>query len=138
MEAPEILSWEALRERLTKIMAELPPYMAFGGKDPCALRILRLRDIAEWCGIGRKQLYFIRRGERTAQLFTPEVQRKLSWFFHQWDRGALAKEKQADGKWRLGYRNPQSQVPADAPDAGQARLSAQVSWLDGRLKVLPK
>lgn len=138
METPPDLSWDELKERLTKIMVALPPAWSYNNRDPCMRAILRLRDISDFTGISRKHLYYIRRGERTPQLFTEKIQRTLSWFFFNWDRGALRKEEQADGSWRIVFRDPQPQVSADATHARQTGLSAQISWESGRLKVVPR
>ena len=132
---PEALSWEQLQARLTAIMHDLPTYSDFASRDPCFLKIVRLRDIAEFCRIERKHLYFIRRGERVTQLYTEAVQRKLSWFFHEWDAGRLEKRREPDGKWRIGQRYPQPQGPADAPHAGSPTLEAAVDFSTGRLSL---
>ncbi|HEX8784256.1 MAG TPA: hypothetical protein VF764_12840 [Steroidobacteraceae bacterium] len=134
----EFLSWEQLQDRLTRIMLDLPTFSALASRDPCVLAVVRLRDIAEFCGIHRKHLYFIRRGERVTQLYTEPVQRKLTWFFTEWDAGRLEKRRQADGKWRISVRDPQSQGPADAPlprPAGSPAVTAAVDFLTGRLTV---
>lgn len=135
METPEALSWAELQERLTRIMALTPSYADFGSKDSCALRVLRLRDIAEFCGIERKHLYFIRRGERKPQLFTPPVQRKLTWFFREWEAGRLVKERGFDGKWRVVH--PASQISADATAARASTIQASVDFFTSRLTVKP-
>ncbi|HEX8807741.1 MAG TPA: hypothetical protein VF760_01965 [Xanthobacteraceae bacterium] len=136
MATPEsFLSWAELQERLTTIMAQLPTFSHLASRDPCAQAVLRLRDIAEFCGIERKHLYFIRRGERVTQLYTEAVQRKLTWFFTEWDAGRLAKRRQADGKWRISALHPQSEVHPDAPAPRPSTLAASIDFLTGRLKV---
>lgn len=125
---PEILPWAVLQVRLTAIMDASPRSEYLKGRDPCIHRIIRLRDIANYCGIDRQEIYRVRRGERSLK---PEVQRRLSWFFWNFDRGKLVKEKGGDGKWRIVLARAQS--PADASDAGPPPIEATVDFLSGRL-----
>lgn len=135
MEAIPNLSWAEIAERLTRIMHDLPVSWAFH-TDPCAGRQLRLRDIAEWTGIERNHLYYVRRGERLAR--NDRNQQRLSRFFAEWDAGKLVKARGPDGKWRVQHFDPASEIPADAPDEGKTGISAQISWFNGTLKVKPK
>ncbi|MBA0085216.1 MAG: hypothetical protein HRJ53_09480, partial [Acidobacteria bacterium Pan2503] len=131
VDLPEMLSWGELQLRLTAILdaSPRPEYLASG--DPCFQRIIRLRDIATYTDIYRAEIYRVRRGERSLK---PDVQKKLSWFFHNLDHGKLVKEKQADGKWRI-VNHPASKVPAHAAYAGSPAIQAQVDFLTGRLKL---
>lgn len=138
METPEPLSWYELQERLTKIMRELPPQWSYHSKDPCVGKILRLRDIAEWCGIERNHLYEVRRGERKEALFTAKIQSKLTWFFHQWDKGLLEKRQDPNGRWILCYRNQKPDGTPVQTDAGPSPIEAKVSWWKGTLTLKPK
>ena len=131
MDSPEALPWAVLQERLTAILDASPRCEYLKNPDPCIQRIIRLRDIAQYCGIERHEVYRARRGERSLK---PNVQKLLSWFFFSLDRGELVKEKQADGKWRIVHQAPQ--VPAHAPHARPPSLKAQVDFTTGRLKVL--
>lgn len=135
MAITEALSWAQIAERLTLLMHELPPSWSYHMKDTCVASQLRLRDIADWTGIERKHLYFMRRGERAVLVNRPDNQRKLSLFFELWDAHKLVKGKDADGRWRIHHTQPQ--VPAHEAHAGAAGLSAQISWADGTLKVKP-
>jgi hypothetical protein len=127
-----MLSWGELQLRLTAILDASPRPEYLKNPDPCIQRVIRLRDIAVYCGIDRQEVYRVRRGERSLK---PEVQKVLSWFFGNLDSGKLVKECQADGKWRIVYRNPASKVPADAAYAGSPAIKAQVDFLTGKLKL---
>ena len=134
------MSWEEIRARLTKMMLELPSYVSFI-KDPCAGKILRLRDIAEWTGCHKQTLYDVRSGRRS-ELYTPQRQYQLSRFFQQWDAGKLVKVQVggADSrKWRVAHFDPASEVPVDAPDARPpGGLAAQIAWDKGTLHLKPR
>ena len=126
----EILSWEEISSRLTKIM-HATPYAGIHARDPCALASIRLRDIAEYCRIEPKNLYRIRRGER---LLHDRPQRELSWFFHALDQGRLVKELGPDGKYHIRSRNPQPQVHADEAHARPSSYAATVDFLNAKVR----
>lgn len=104
-----MLSWAEIRQRLTAIMAATPRGEQFL-HDPSAKLVLRIRDIAHYTGIDHPVICHARAGTRE---MAPAIQRKLSWFFQNWDLGRLTKELQADGKARVVYRDPKSQAYAD-------------------------
>lgn len=130
MEIPEVLPWAVLQERLTWILEQSPRPEYLKNPDPCIQSVIRLRDIADYCRLQRQEIYRVRRGDRRLK---PEVQRVLSWFFFNFDRGRLMKEKCPDGRWRIVPARPQ--VPADAPHAGPAAIEATVDFLSGRLTL---
>lgn len=125
-----MLSWAELQQRLTKILMDSPRPETLGRGGDCIQRIIRLRDIANYTGIYRAEIYRVRRGERSLK---PDVQKVLSWFFGNLDRGKLVKEKQADGKWRIV---PAAQkVSADATHERASAIAATVDFATGRLTV---
>ena len=128
--SPEPLGWAVLQQRLTVIMEASPRNEYLQNPDPCIQRIIRLRDIADYCDLDKHEIHHARRGDRPLK---PEVQKRLSWFFFNLDRGILVKEKQVDGKWRIVHTA--QKVPADAPDAGPKAIKAQVDFATGRLKL---
>lgn len=130
METPEILPWAILQGRLTWILEQSPRPEYLKNPDPCIQRVIRLRDIATYCQIDRQEIYRVRRGERRLK---PEVQVKLSWFFFNFDRGRIRKEKCPDGRWRIVPAR--AQVPADAPHAGAKTIEASVDFLKGSLTL---
>jgi hypothetical protein len=120
-----------LQQRLTAIMEASPRNEYLNSRrDPCIQRIIRLRDIAVYCGVDRQDIYRVRRGER---ILKPDLQRKLSWFFFNLDRGRLTKELEGDGRWRI--IPAKAQVPAAAPDAGPPAIEATVDFATGRLTL---
>ncbi|MBA0085705.1 MAG: hypothetical protein HRJ53_11975, partial [Acidobacteria bacterium Pan2503] len=124
MDLPEMLTWEELQRRLTKIMICSPQPYDLGssrGRDPCIQRVIRLRDIANYTGIYRAEIYRVRRGERS---LTKDVQQRLSWFFFNLDRGRLVKEPQPDGKWRIVFKA--QEVHPHAADARAPAIEATV------------
>lgn len=136
VDLPEILTWGELQARLTGILDASPRPEYLKNPDPCIQRVIRLRDIATYCGIDRQEVYRVRRGERSLK---PEVQKRLSWFFGFLDCGKLVKEKQADGKWRIVRapkpNYPASQVSADAAHARSPSIQASVDFMTGKLKL---
>ena len=130
MDLPEMLPWEVLRARLTRVLMDSPRCELLHNPDPCIQRVIRLRDIADYTGIYRAEIYRVRRGERSLK---PDVQKILSWFFFNLDRGRLVKEQQVDGKWRI-VPAP-SQVHPHAPHARPATLEASVDFLTGKLTL---
>lgn len=130
MDLPDILPWATLQVRLTWVLEQSPRPEYLKNPDPCIQRVIRLRDIADYCRLQRQEIYRVRRGDRRLK---PEVQQVLSWFFFNFDRGRIAKEKCLDGKWRIVPAKPQ--VPADAADARPKAIEATVDFLNGRLTL---
>lgn len=130
MDLPDILPWATLQVRLTWVLEQSPRPEYLKNPDPCIQRVIRLRDIADYCRLQRQEIYRVRRGDRRLK---PEVQQVLSWFFFNFDRGRIAKEKCLDGKWRIVPTKPQ--VPADAADARPKAIEATVDFLNGRLTL---
>jgi hypothetical protein len=132
VESPEVLPWDTIKVRLTKIMNDSPRQeqlnLLENRDDPCVHGVIRLRDIAEWCHFDRQTIYRARRGDRYLKA---EVQKSLSWFFYLLDRGRLSKEKCYDGRWRIVTAQPQ--VSAHEANAGAPSHAAKVDWLTGKL-----
>ena len=84
---PQTLSLEALRERLKRVVAQQPS-CAENMNNLEARRVLRITDIARDVGVQAHKLRRFCRGEMRV---SPDLQRKLSWFFHRWDRGRTVK-----------------------------------------------
>ncbi len=74
-----------------------------------AREILRVRDIADYCGFQRKRIYHI--GDGSREYNYDDTQSKISKFFYLWERGLLRKVEGADGKWRIIYQEPKA--PSD-------------------------
>jgi len=128
VDSPEIIPWAEISRRLYAVMEATPPT----GKilhSREAKKVIRIKDIAKYCGIEWKTIYRLAKGERQHE----RHQRKLSNFFWAWDRGRLTKEEQVDGTWLIIYRDPQSQAHADEAGSGAVTPSRTL-----RVEVTPK
>jgi hypothetical protein len=97
---PEILSQEQLRQRIREVVAQHPDGRDILHKPETRLR-LRVTDIADYTGADAPSLYRWARDGRYR--LSSKLQRKLSWFFHAWDRGQLVKQLvDTEGDRRLG------------------------------------
>jgi hypothetical protein len=113
VDSPETLSWFDLSRRLTAVMDATPSPVKLIN-EPCTRSVLRLRDIAEYCDVTYHEVCEARTGRRPLK---SEIQKRLSWFFHMWERGRLMKELQADGKYQLVYQEPQAHTHETRPPA---------------------
>jgi hypothetical protein len=99
-EPPEILSQEQIRQRIREVIAQHPDGRDILHKPETRLR-LRVADIADYTGADAPALYRWARDGRYR--LSGKLQRKLSWFFHAWDRGRLVKQLvDTEGDRRLG------------------------------------